>query len=138
LEQELVEMDLDEGVLRLTPRYLEMAASRDKLPGQPPPDVVKIEEPPPRVAEALSECDQELLDMLVALRKDIADREDVPPYVIFPDRSLHEMAAMKPGTRLAFSNMFGVTTKKLNDYGDMFIQKINAYRFQKVQKAGLS
>ena len=66
----------------------------------------------------------ELFEKLRQLRKELAQKKGVPPYLIFSDASLEEMAATKPTTESEFSNISGVGEVKLNQYGRFFIKAI--------------
>ena len=68
--------------------------------------------------------DTALFLRLKSLRKVIADRNGVPPYVIFPDKSLHEMACARPVDCESFSLISGVGEYKLEKYGPEFIEEI--------------
>jgi len=70
------------------------------------------------------EYDQELFNQLRILRKQIADRDGVPPYVVFGDASLAEMAATLPTDQDAFLQVNGVGQAKLQRYGSQFIEEI--------------
>ena len=70
------------------------------------------------------EYDQELFNQLRILRKQIADRDGVPPYVVFGDASLAEMAATLPTDQEAFLQVNGVGQAKLQRYGSQFIEEI--------------
>jgi ATP-dependent DNA helicase RecQ len=70
---------------------------------------------------------QVLFEILRNLRTVIAQRENVPPYVVFTDRTLHEMCRMLPMNRSALRQISGVGDVKLNKYGDSFIEKITRY-----------
>ena len=70
------------------------------------------------------EYDQELFNQLRRLRKQIADRDGVPPYVVFGDASLAEMAATLPTDQEAFLQINGVGKAKLQRYGHEFIEEI--------------
>ena len=72
--------------------------------------------------------DEELLDRLKALRKDLADEQKVPPYVIFSNATLREMATQQPLTRSQFLALSGVGDRKLSQYGDAFMEEIVAFR----------
>ena len=67
---------------------------------------------------------QELFDALKALRKQLADEQGVPPYVIFHDATLVEMAESRPNqlTQIQFIN--GVGSRKLEKYGQAFLETI--------------
>ncbi len=73
------------------------------------------------------EYDQELFNLLRALRKQIADRDGVPPYVVFGDASLAEMAATLPTDDEALLQVNGVGQTKLQRYGAEFIAEIVGY-----------
>jgi ATP-dependent DNA helicase RecQ len=68
--------------------------------------------------------DQTLFDKLRALRKKLADNKRVPPYIIFGDVSLREMAQRRPRTKEEFREITGVGDKKLADYGELFLSEI--------------
>jgi ATP-dependent DNA helicase RecQ len=61
---------------------------------------------------------------LKSLRKSLADSQGVPPYVIFPDKSLREMAVVQPCDRERFAAISGVGEFKLEKYGPVFIDEI--------------
>jgi ATP-dependent DNA helicase RecQ len=71
---------------------------------------------------------EELLDRLKALRKDLADEQKVPPYVIFSNATLREMATQQPLTRSQFRALSGVGDRKLSQYGDAFMEEIVTFR----------
>ena len=77
-------------------------------------------------AESYPEIEM-LFDRLRQLRKQIADAQSVPPYVIFADSSLKLMAQLKPQTLEAFARISGVGTHKLKHYGDRFVSEIRAF-----------
>ncbi len=66
--------------------------------------------------EALREC-----------RRELAEEQGVPPYVIFHDRSLQEMCAVLPRNALQFGRISGVGERKLDKYGKVFLQVINEH-----------
>ncbi|NTV14423.1 MAG: DNA helicase RecQ [Desulfobulbaceae bacterium] len=69
--------------------------------------------------------DQELFKRLRALRKRLAEQAGVPPFVIFSDASLIEMAAHLPADESALLLISGVGTHKLSRYGREFLAEIN-------------
>jgi ATP-dependent DNA helicase RecQ len=72
-------------------------------------------------------ANNKLFARLRQLRKQIADREEMPPYVIFSDISLAEMSELMPLTDREFLNVNGVGHIKLKKYGVQFMQIINEY-----------
>lgn len=71
--------------------------------------------------------DATLFGKLRELRTEIAQREQVPPYVVFSDRSLTEMAAQYPQNQSEFVMINGVGPIKWHKYGRVFIQMITKY-----------
>ncbi len=74
-----------------------------------------------------SKTDDSLFEVLRQLRLSIAKSEKVPPYIIFNDATLKEMAASKPTYDEAFLDIDGVGNAKLEKYGDMFMNAILDY-----------
>jgi len=73
------------------------------------------------------EYDEQLFQLLRARRKQIADRDGVPPYVVFGDASLAEMAASLPTSSADLLGINGVGQTKLERYGSEFIAEIIGY-----------
>lgn len=71
--------------------------------------------------------DKELFQRLRALRHTIAQEKSLPPYIIFHDSSLKEMAAYMPRNQEEFFEIKGVGQKKYESYGEGFISLINEY-----------
>ena len=74
---------------------------------------------------------EELYDLLQKLRKQLADKQAVPPYVIFSNSSLRLMAQQQPQTRAQFREISGVGDRKLSQYGDAFLDEIRDFREEK-------
>jgi ATP-dependent DNA helicase RecQ len=68
-----------------------------------------------------------LFDALRDLRRDLAAEAGVPPYVVFHDSTLREMAATRPADLAALGEITGVGTRKLEAYGDAFLAVIRQY-----------
>ena len=68
-----------------------------------------------------------LFEDLRRLRKRLAEEQGVPPYVVFSDATLRELAARKPATLTAFRDISGVGDVKLERYGESFVQAIAAF-----------
>lgn len=68
-----------------------------------------------------------LLDRLKALRKRLADDQGVPPYIVFTETSLRQMAQRMPRSRAEFERISGVGSRKLEQYGDRFMAEIVAF-----------
>ncbi|MER2063600.1 MAG: DNA helicase RecQ [Alkalibacterium sp.] len=80
-----------------------------------------------RVVENIEHFDEELYEHLRALRTDIAQEAGKPPFIVFTDRSLIDMAAKYPLTEEEFLTINGVGEVKLEAYGKAFIDRIKQY-----------
>ncbi|MFD1794987.1 DNA helicase RecQ [Paracoccus aurantiacus] len=72
----------------------------------------------------VAEEDAPLFSALKAKRRALAEAQRVPAYVIFPDRTLQEMAERRPQTLDEMARINGVGAKKLDSYGDAFLSVI--------------
>ena len=102
--------------------------ARDVLRGE---EAVLIVVPPKKERVRRSRKSQEpnpvgdpLFDALRSLRRDLAEQGGVPPYVIFHDSTLREMAATRPQSLSELSEIGGVGARKLEAYGDAFLTVI--------------
>ncbi|MBP9865780.1 MAG: HRDC domain-containing protein, partial [Candidatus Omnitrophica bacterium] len=71
--------------------------------------------------------DESLFELLRKLRRTLADERDVPPYIVFSDVALREMAASLPSNETQFLAINGVGEKKLKEFGEIFLAEIAAY-----------
>ncbi len=102
----------DEGTVRL---------------GMPAPPAGRAKRKPKASAKGISAGlppDEELFERLRRLRRLIAERSGVPPYLVFHDSALVEMAAHKPRTLDALRGVKGVGERKLERYGAAFLEVI--------------
>jgi len=70
--------------------------------------------------------DAELYGRLRSLRATLARDEKVPAYVVFPDRTLAEMAVRRPRSLSALGEVRGVGPTKLERYGERFLEVIRS------------
>jgi len=77
-------------------------------------------------AATLDAADERLLARLRALRSELARSEGVPAYVVFPDRTLAEIAVRKPRSAHALAEIRGVGPTKLERYGPRFLEVVRA------------
>ncbi|ARJ69584.1 DNA helicase RecQ [Paracoccus contaminans] len=107
------------GGLRIT------ATAHPVLRGETPVtlrrDLVRRARPDPVVRAQVDDEDAPLLSALKAKRRALAESQRVPAYVIFPDRTLIEMARARPQTLDAMARIGGVGAKKLESYGAAFL-----------------
>jgi len=78
--------------------------------------------------ESLGPVDEALFEKLRALRKDLADSQGVPPYVVFGDKALRQMSATCPTNDSAFLAVSGVGQMKLDKYGQAFMAVIAEHK----------
>ena len=75
-------------------------------------------------AESWQDVDRDLFERLRAVRLEIARARGVPPYVIFHDTTLREMARLRPTTLEALRSVKGVGERKAADLGETFLEAI--------------
>jgi ATP-dependent DNA helicase RecQ len=141
--RDLLEQLLFEGLLREDPndgRPLvgigDAEAARGVFRGETRVAMRKATEAPARAARKkrkgeaaaeLSPHDRPLFEALRAWRASEAKAQHVPPYVIFQDRTLAEIAAARPGTRAALVRLNGVGESKLARYGESVLQVVGGF-----------
>jgi ATP-dependent DNA helicase RecQ len=79
----------------------------------------------PRAGEI--SCDETLFERLRRLRKRLADERGVPPYIVFSDVSLRQMARSYPSNEAEFAQISGVGEQKLKRFGKTFLSAIAKY-----------
>jgi ATP-dependent DNA helicase RecQ len=110
--------------LSLTPLAVDALKKRSVIMGQlQAADRVRAAKTP----RGELEYETALFELLRQKRKALADQEGVPPYVIFSDKTLVEMAAYLPQSDESLLTISGVGQVKLHEYGDKFLAVIKAY-----------
>jgi ATP-dependent DNA helicase RecQ len=117
------------GTLRLTDkcRPLLRGERRLELRRLRKPERKARREAAPRQRSVLGSVDQPLFEALRALRRRIAQDQGVPPYVIFHDGTLQEMASRRPESPAELLAINGVGEGKLARYGQVFLDEIRAH-----------
>ncbi len=87
-------------------------------------DLIRRAKPAAVIRTQVSDEDAPLLSALKAKRRALAEAQRVPAYVIFPDRTLIEMAETRPQTLDDMARISGVGAKKLESYGEAFLSVI--------------
>jgi ATP-dependent DNA helicase RecQ len=72
-------------------------------------------------------CDEVLFERLRQLRKRLADERGVPPYIVFSDVALRQMARHYPQSEKEFSRISGVGEKKLREFGTTFLAEVGSH-----------
>jgi ATP-dependent DNA helicase RecQ len=127
-----LEKDIENiGVLKLTekgrkflvkPHRIELAKDHDFTTNLDDEEVSSDRSPQPTKS-----YDAKLFELLKALRKQMAKERDLPPYVIFQDPSLEEMATIYPTTTDELASVNGVGMGKVNKFGKEFLELIQQY-----------
>ncbi|WP_306590062.1 ATP-dependent DNA helicase RecQ [Geothrix sp. 21YS21S-4] len=102
----------------------------DPLEAAPKPGKAKRGSPRgtrPALTEGPVEGEEALYRHLKALRKGLADEKGVPAYVIFSDATLQQMARFRPATEAEFLALSGVGPKKLQQYGEAFLDRLRTW-----------
>jgi ATP-dependent DNA helicase RecQ len=129
LARQLVQMgyliqESEYRTLSLSPKGIEALRNRTPVLGQ----LQEVEERASKKAnKAELEYNHALFAILRAKRKGLADAAGVPPYVIFPDRTLVEMAAYAPQSPERLLDISGVGQVKARQYGDVFLELLRDY-----------
>jgi ATP-dependent DNA helicase RecQ len=129
---------LDQGLIARAPgEYATLtlnAASREVLTGGRGVKLLTPKQPAARQprgeAIELSAPEHALFDALRALRRRLAEERGVPPYVIFSDATLTELAAVRPGSPEAMAHIKGIGAAKLAAFGEQFLDAILAHARQ--------
>ena len=98
-------------------------------------DSVQRAERRPAIKALVSDEDAPLLSALKAKRRALAEAQSVPAYVVFPDRTLIEMAETRPATLDAMARVSGVGATKLEKYGASFLAVITGEAVEAVHPA---
>jgi ATP-dependent DNA helicase RecQ len=126
LAQELIRQDGDRyPVLKLTPGGANVLAGKDEVFGLKREEVT-AKERRRKTAEG-GWYDETLFDRLRVIRKKVAGESRVPPYIVFSDKTLHEMCRHFPKTASDMRQIPGVGDVKLQRYGEAFLEEIRTY-----------
>ena len=111
--------------LTLTRAKRDESAPRRATPGSDPAQAWRRHDAP--ASEVDDAYDPALFDKLRVLRRRLATQRNVPPYVIFGDRTLRQMATYLPQSHESLSRISGVGAVKLEQLGDEFLSEIVDY-----------
>jgi ATP-dependent DNA helicase RecQ len=129
VERGLLEQEPAYRVLSVTGKGLEMLKSREQIKGQVN-EPKRSEKSGARIKSTSAEepeYDASLFALLRNKRKELADKSNVPPYVIFSDKTLAQMAAYYPQSKESLLNMSGMGRVKYERYGADFLAIIKEY-----------
>jgi len=98
----------------------DLSLARQKRPDRRLPKRARVE------TEGWDGVDRDLFEALRVLRLEIARRRRVPPYVIFHDTTLREIARSKPKTKEELRHVYGVGDRKAEDLGDLVLAVVKS------------
>jgi ATP-dependent DNA helicase RecQ len=113
-------------ILRLNPASWEVMKGRRTVRLLQPARRKKGDKPEKSKADTVSweGVDRDLFEALRGLRRQLAEERQVPPYVIFSDATLRELARVRPSTLERMRLVYGIGDAKLRDFGERFRQVI--------------
>ena len=111
-------------ILQLSQRGNDFLKKREEIHLPKFKSIAKLSQPSDAVE---AEYDRDLFEKLRLLRKKIADEKAVPPFVVFGDLALRQMASYLPQSEENFSRISGVGQEKLKQYGKIFTEFIQTY-----------
>ncbi len=127
MRQDIIVRDIEHKSLKLTPKAMDVLKGKQQVFGV-------IEEPEQKVQTQRAKSDIESLDfdrelfgLLKNKRTELAQEQGVPPYVIFADTTLIEMAYYFPQTKERLLGIHGIGRVKAKKYGETFLPVITTY-----------
>ncbi|MEX1223320.1 MAG: RQC domain-containing protein, partial [Pirellulales bacterium] len=124
IDQQFLERVGEYNVLKLT------AAGGELLRGERTPRLtrpVKASKEAKVSRESWEGVDRELFESLRKLRREIADAKGLPPFVVFSDATLRDLARRRPSSREKLLAAHGVGDKKADQYGEPFLNRIREH-----------
>jgi len=115
------------GVLRLTSRGQEFLTHGGSFSMAEDHQYKETDTSSVSAANAQGGTDKKLMQLLVALRKEVAEKHEVPPFAVFQEYSLEEMCLKYPISEAELVNINGVGEGKAKRYGKPFIHLISSY-----------
>jgi len=126
LKKGLLLQDEEFGGLSLTEKAYECFSGNLKITGSIKEDFHV--EKKNKIKHQNLKYDETLFEVLRKKRKELADKQNVPPYVIFSDRTIVEISSFFPITKDSLLNIHGIGSKKLEMYGGMIIDVVKKHK----------
>jgi len=127
LHKGLLTQDMEFGGLKLAKKAWDILKGKEIVQGRLEEEWADDALEKESVYESGPNYDPKLFEILRKKRKDLADKNNVPPYVIFPDKTLIEMASFFPQTKENLLDIHGVGAVKCEKYGLIFLNIIKKY-----------
>lgn len=125
IQQKLLARHMKHGSVKLT--RAGWAVLRGKKVSGTPVETVRKDSGRGVGSDETAAYDRQLFEQLRTKRKELADTANVPPYVIFSDRSLQEMATYFPHSETTLESLHGIGRAKVARYAGIFLPLIAAY-----------
>ncbi len=130
VRKEILIRDLEFGSLKLSQKSSGILLNKEKVLGfirEPQTSTKKL-----KLQKGKEETyDIELFELLRKKRKELADNKNIPPFVIFSDKTLIQMSADFPQSEKELLNISGIGINKLENYGSIFLTIIKSYCVRK-------
>ena len=127
LHKGLLTQDMEFGGLKLAQKAWDVLKGKEIVQGRLEEEWTNDANKKESRDESGSNYDPKLFEILRKKRKDLADKNNVPPYVIFSDKTLIEMASFFPQTKENLLDIHGVGAVKCEKYGLIFLNIIKKY-----------
>ena len=130
VRKEILIRDLEFGSLKLSPKANDVLFNNGRVRGfikESKPSTKKLKLP----AGSEENYDNELFELLRKKRKELAEEKSIPPFVIFSDKTLTQMATNYPQSENELLNISGIGINKLEIYGSIFLTIIKSYCVRK-------
>jgi ATP-dependent DNA helicase RecQ len=127
VSKNLLSRDIEFGSLKITEKAYLILQKKEKVFGN-----LKETRSAKKIAQPGQNYNQELFEHLRAKRKELAEENNIPPYIIFSDKSLIQMAADLPQDEMSMLKINGVGINKLERFGAIFISLIKRYCSEKI------
>ncbi|MFI4963064.1 MAG: RQC domain-containing protein, partial [Legionellales bacterium] len=113
------------NVLKLTPKAIPLLKGEEQIALTIPNNDLKGTKKKSKERSLTKPTSSPLFEVLRSLRRKLAEEENKPPFMIFSDATLHEMARIKPKTLDQLLTVSGVGQHKLTHYGPHFLKTLN-------------
>ncbi|MHB9028227.1 MAG: DNA helicase RecQ [Candidatus Latescibacterota bacterium] len=123
----LTKIEQEYPIYTLAPGGVEFLRNKEKLELLKPVTGAASEPAEKHTKTKQPEFNAELFEILRAMRREIAQKAGVPPFVVFGDTSLQEMARWFPQNGDDFKRISGVGAAKLEKYGEIFLREISRF-----------
>ena len=126
----LLIFDMEHGSLKLTPKSWEVMRSELKVLGRFEDIAEDVYKKHYDELERVKNYDTVLFELLKQERKALSDDAGIPPYAVFPDKTLIDMSTYFPQSKEYMMRMYGMGNVKFEKYGQAFIDILSDYCYE--------